>query len=85
MPDLADQFSQAIADSKQLAERPDNATMLKLYALYKQASNGDCTDPEPGATDFIAKAKWQAWQEAGGQSQEQAQQNYIELVESLKS
>jgi len=84
MPDLEARFNQAVADSKQLPERPDNNTMLKLYALYKQASVGDCTDPEPGATDFIAKAKWQAWQAFAGQNQDQARQSYIELVETLK-
>lgn len=84
MSDLEERFNQAVADSKNLAERPDNAVLLQLYGLYKQASAGDCTDAEPGATDFVAKAKWNAWRSTAGQSQDEARNQYIELIDSLK-
>lgn len=85
MSDLEERFKQAVADSKELPERPDNAALLKLYGLYKQASAGDCTDDEPGAMDFVAKAKWDAWQANAGQSQDEARGSYIDLIDSLKS
>ncbi|MBX9868686.1 MAG: acyl-CoA-binding protein, partial [Burkholderiaceae bacterium] len=63
---LADQFTQALADSKTLPERPDNMTLLKMYALYKQGSNGDVTGERPGMTDFVGRAKFDAWAELKG-------------------
>lgn len=81
---LQDQFDAAVAGSKQLPERPDNMTLLKLYALYKQGSSGDVDGSRPGFTDMVGRAKWDAWNELKGQSQDEAQQSYIELIESLK-
>ena len=83
MSDLKAQFEAAVADSKNLTERPDNATLLKLYALYKQGSQGDNTDPKPGFSDMIGRAKWEAWNTIKGQSSEQAMQAYIDQIESL--
>lgn len=84
MDDLDAQFSQALADSKSLDEMPDNMTLLKLYALYKQASSGDATGERPGAFDMINRAKWDAWEGLRGRSKGDAMQNYIDLIESLK-
>lgn len=78
-------FEQAVAESKNLPERPDNMTLLKLYALYKQASSGDATGERPGMTDFVARAKWDAWDALKGTSAEAAMQQYIDVVESLKA
>ncbi|AMP09118.1 acyl-CoA-binding protein [Collimonas arenae] len=58
--------------------------MLKLYALFKQGSSGDVQGDRPGMTDFVGRAKWDAWNELKGTSQEAAQQQYIDLVEGLK-
>lgn len=84
MSDLHAKFEQARADSKNLPERPDNMTLLHLYALYKQGSEGDVTGSRPGFTDMIARAKWDAWNAAKGKSKEEAMQAYIDLIESLK-
>ena len=84
MADLNAQFEQARADSKNLPEKPDNMTLLKIYALYKQASSGDVSEKRPGFTDMIGRAKWDAWNEAKGQSTDTAMQAYIDLIESLK-
>lgn len=84
MTDLKTLFEQAVAGSKSLPERPDNATLLKLYALYKQATSGDAEGDRPGFTDLIGRAKWDAWSEARGQSADTAMQSYIDLIESLK-
>jgi diazepam-binding inhibitor (GABA receptor modulating acyl-CoA-binding protein) len=84
MSTLNEQFEQAVADSKQLPERPDNMTMLKLYALYKQGSSGDVDGKRPGFTDMVARAKWDAWNELKGQTSDEAKQAYIDLVEDLK-
>lgn len=84
MSTLKEQFEQAVADSKKLPERPDNMTLLKLYALYKQGSEGDVEGERPGFGDMVGRAKWDAWNGLKGQSQEQAQQAYIDLVEDLK-
>jgi diazepam-binding inhibitor (GABA receptor modulator, acyl-CoA-binding protein) len=84
MSTLNEQFEQAVADSKNLAERPDNMTMLKIYALYKQASTGDADGKRPGFADMVGRAKWDAWNELKGQSKEEAQQAYVDLIEDLK-
>ncbi len=84
MSDLKARFDQAMAASKQLPERPDNMTLLKIYALYKQASAGDVDGKRPGFTDMVGRAKWDAWNELKGTSSEQAMQDYIDLIESLK-
>lgn len=83
MADLKKQFEAAAANSKNLSERPDNATLLKIYALYKQGSNGDNTDKKPGFGDMVGRAKWDAWNALKGTSQEGAMQQYIDLIESL--
>ena len=83
MSDLKTQFEAAVAESKNLTERPDNATLLKLYALYKQGSQGDNTDPKPGFSDMIGRAKWEAWNAIKGQSSEEAMQAYIDQIEAL--
>jgi diazepam-binding inhibitor (GABA receptor modulating acyl-CoA-binding protein) len=84
MADLETQFAQALADSKTLTERPDNATLLKLYALYKQATDGDASGKRPGFTDMIGRAKFDAWAEIKGSSKDDAMQQYVSLIEDLK-
>lgn len=84
MSDLKATFEQAVADSKNLPERPDNQTLLKLYALYKQATSGDVDGKRPGFTDMIARAKWDAWNELKGTDANSAMQQYIDLVNELK-
>ncbi|MBB3214935.1 acyl-CoA-binding protein [Herbaspirillum sp. Sphag1AN] len=81
---LQEQFEQTVAESKNLAERPDNMTLLKMYSLYKQGSNGDVQGDRPGMTDFVGRAKWDAWEALKGLPQEQAQQQFIDLVAGLK-
>jgi len=81
--DLKTKFETALADSKNLSERPDNATLLKIYALYKQASVGDNTDKKPGFSDMVGRAKWEAWNNLKGTSSTDAMQQYIDLIESL--
>ena len=84
MADLKAQFEKAVADSKTLPERPDNATLLKLYALYKQGSSGDVDGKRPGFSDMVGRAKWDAWNEMKGKSGDEAKQEYVDLIESLK-
>ena len=84
MADLKASFDKAVADSKTLPEKPDNATLLQLYALYKQASNGDAEGKRPGFTDMVGRAKWDAWNEIKGKDAKAAMQEYADLVESLK-
>ena len=76
-------FDQAMADSKNLSERPDNATLLKIYALYKQGSVGDNAEKKPGFSDMVARAKWDAWSKLKGTSQDAAMQQYIDLINEL--
>ena len=83
MADLKKQFETAAANSKNLSERPDNATMLKIYALYKQGSIGDNTDKKPGFSDMVGRAKWDAWNGCKGTSTDDAMQQYIDLIDSL--
>ena len=84
MADLKKTFEAAVADSKTLPEKPDNATLLKLYALYKQGSGGDVDGKRPGFTDMIGRAKWDAWNEVKGKAGAEAMQEYVDLIESLK-
>ena len=83
MSDLQTKFEAAVANSKKLTERPDNATLLKIYALYKQASAGDNTEKKPGFGDMVGRAKWDAWNGFKGTSANDAMQQYIDLIESL--
>lgn len=83
--ELTQQFEQAVADSKNLSERPSNETLLQLYSLYKQATEGDVNGEAPNMFDFVAKAKYEAWSSLQGKSKEDAQREYIELVRKLKS
>lgn len=85
MSDIDAQFTQAQTDVKKLAERPGNLTLLRLYALYKQASAGDTHGDKPGFADIAGKYKYEAWAALQGTSQDDAKRNYIGLVESLKS
>ena len=78
---VQEQFQQAQADSKNLPERPDNMTLLKIYALFKQGSTGDVEGDRPGFTDMVGRAKYDAWAALKGTSHEEAQQQYIDLIE----
>jgi len=81
--DLDASFRQAAEDAKQLPTRPDNDTLLKLYALYKQATDGDACGPKPGFFDFVNTAKYEAWSRLRGMHASEARQKYIELVRQL--
>jgi diazepam-binding inhibitor (GABA receptor modulator, acyl-CoA-binding protein) len=84
MSDLQARFDKALADSKLLPAKPDNNTLLQMYSLFKQGSVGDATGDRPGFTDFVGRAKFDAWAALKGKSQDEAKQGYIDLVESLK-
>jgi len=84
MADLKKTFEQAVADSKNLPEKPDNQTLLQIYSLYKQATSGDVEGKRPGFTDMVGRAKWDAWNELKGKSNDAAMQEYVDLIESLK-
>lgn len=83
MADLKALFEQAAKDVQALAERPDNDTLLRLYGLYKQGSEGDVSGPKPGFFDFVGTAKYEAWSKLQGTRQEQAMQHYVDLVRKL--
>ncbi|MDP3813408.1 MAG: acyl-CoA-binding protein [Hydrogenophaga sp.] len=83
MADLKSLFEAAVANSKSLSERPDNATLLKIYALYKQATEGDVDGKKPGFGDMVGRAKWDAWSGFKGTDKDGAMQQYIDLIQSL--
>ncbi len=83
MSELTEKFEQAAAAAKSLPSRPDDDTMLKLYSLYKQGSSGDVSGKKPGFFDFVGVAKYEAWEKLAGMSQEDAQQQYIDLLAKL--
>jgi acyl-CoA-binding protein len=83
MADLKQEFEAAVANSKKLTERPDNATLLKIYALYKQATAGDNTEKKPGFSDMVGRAKWDAWNNMKGTASEDAMRQYVDLISSL--
>ena len=84
MSDLKARFEAAVADSKTLSERPDNPTLLKIYSLYKQATEGNNEEAKPGMTDIVARAKWDAWKKLEDTSADEAMQQYIDLIRELK-
>lgn len=84
MSELKKQFEAAVADSKNLPERPSNDVLLQLYALYKQGSAGDVEGKRPGFTDMIGRAKYDAWAAIKGTPADDAMQRYVDLIQSLK-
>lgn len=85
MSDLQKRFEQATKDIQALPERPDNDTLLRLYALYKQGSDGDVSGDKPGFFDFVGTAKYEAWAKLKGTSQDDAMKKYVDLVKKLTS
>lgn len=85
MADLQQAFEQAQKDVQGLPRKPGNDVLLKLYALYKQGTVGDVTGDRPGGFDFVGAAKYDAWAGLRGLSQEEAQREYVNLVETLKA
>ena len=83
MADLNATFETTVTNSKNLSERPDNVTLLKIYALYKQATAGDNSEKRPSFSDVVGRAKWDAWEKLKGTGLDAAKQQYIDLIESL--
>ena len=83
--ELSRQFEKAVEDGKSLPEKPSNETLLLLYSLYKQSTQGDNTNQVPAPYDFVAKAKFEAWMSLKGKTKQEAMEEYIKLVEKLKS
>jgi acyl-CoA-binding protein len=84
--ELAELFEKAVAESKSLSEKPSNETLLQLYSLYKQATEGDNTsDPPANPFDFVSRAKYDAWSGQSGKTKAQAMEEYVSLVNKLKS
>ncbi|MCW8871703.1 MAG: acyl-CoA-binding protein [Xanthomonadales bacterium] len=83
MSDESLNFEKAAEAAKSLPERPDDQTMLRLYALYKQGSSGDVQGSKPGFFDFVGAAKYEAWEKLRGTSQEDARTQYVDLVRKL--
>jgi diazepam-binding inhibitor (GABA receptor modulator, acyl-CoA-binding protein) len=84
MSELNTTFEEAVKNSTALSERPDNATLLKIYALYKQATEGDNEAKKPSFTDMVGRAKWDAWEKLKDTSLDEAKQQYIDLINSLR-
>lgn len=84
MADLKAQFEQAAKAIKDLSERPDNDTLLKLYALFKQGADGDVSGPKPGFFDFVGTAKYEAWAKLKGTTGDDAMKKYVDLVKKLR-
>jgi len=83
--ELKDRFETAVKESKELSSKPDNETLLTLYALYKQATEGDInTEPPSNPFDFVSKAKHSAWSDIKGKTKEEAMKEYVALVDKLK-
>lgn len=83
MAELTAQFEQASQDVMNVADEPDNNTKLRLYALYKQATEGDVAGQKPGFFDFVGTAKYEAWEKMRGTSKDEAMEKYVALVRKL--
>ena len=83
--ELKEQFEKAITDSRSLSAKPDNETLLQLYSLYKQSTEGDVSGEAPSNPfDFVNKAKYEAWSSLKGRTPAEAMQQYVDLVNKLK-
>lgn len=83
--ELKELFEKAVADSKNLSAKPDNETLLQLYSLYKQSTEGDVSGDAPSNPfDFVGKAKYEAWVALKGKSGENVMNEYVALVNKLK-
>jgi acyl-CoA-binding protein len=80
---LTERFEEAVAKSKTLTTRPDTQTLLKIYALYKQGTQGDVQGDKPGFVDMVGRAKYEAWEGQQGKSQDDAMNEYIALIDRL--
>lgn len=78
-------LEEAVALTKQFTSKPSNEELLKIYGLYKQATEGDNTTERPGGFDFVAAAKYNAWMNLKGKSKEDATKEYIELINNISS
>lgn len=85
MADLEKSFAAAQAAVKRLKKRPDDDTLLELYSYFKQATEGDVSGSRPGAFDFVARAKFDAWQARKGLKKDTAMRGYVKLVEHLQA
>lgn len=83
--DADQRFESAKTKLDSLSEDPGNETKLKMYALFKQATLGKNTTDKPGAFNFVAQAKWSAWNELGDMSQDEAKNSYADIVDDLAS
>jgi acyl-CoA-binding protein len=81
--DLKAKFEAAAAAAKKTKKKPDNATLLKLYSYYKQATEGDVKGDRPGGFDFVGGAKYDAWAKLAGMSRDDAMTNYVKQVDKL--
>ena len=83
MSDLNNRFQAAVANSRNISQRPDNGTLLTLYALYKQATEGEVAGDKPGFGDLVGRAKWDAWNKLKDLPKDDAMQQYVDLIDSL--
>ena len=83
MSDVTQAFEAAVQRVQALDARPDNDTLLRLYALYKQGAEGDVSGAKPGFFDVVATAKYEAWAKLKGTKSEDAQKKYVDLVNKL--
>lgn len=83
MSSLQQRFEKAQQDVNRLSNRPDNSTLLKLYALFKQATQGDASGERPDSFDFVRRAKFDAWSQIKGTTADNAKEQYVALVDSL--
>ncbi|MGQ0530629.1 MAG: acyl-CoA-binding protein [Panacagrimonas sp.] len=83
MSDIKALFEQAQKEIKTLTKRPSNADLLALYALFKQATEGDAKGARPGMLDMVGRAKYDAWAQLKGTGKEQAMQKYLDVVKGL--
>jgi acyl-CoA-binding protein len=81
--DLKTRFEAATVASKKAKKKPDNATLLKLYSFFKQATEGDVAGARPGGFDFVGGAKYDAWAKLKGMTRDEAMTNYIKQVDKL--
>jgi carboxylesterase len=82
---LKSRFEAAVNASRTLPRRPENATLLEMYAFFKQGTEGDASGERPGFTDLVGRAKFDAWSRLAGTDRDSAMRRYVALVDSLQA
>ena len=84
MSRVEDDFLNACQRVEEFYTRLNNSTIRKIYAHYKQATEGDVSGKRPSVLKLRDRIKFDSWSSISGMSKDDAKIAYIELVNNLE-